>query len=35
MKKETNTILVLIVVVLALAWIELSVGMFGTPWAGS
>jgi len=35
MKKKTTTIVVLIVVALTLAWVELGVGIFGTPWAGS
>jgi hypothetical protein len=35
MKKKTTITVVLIVVVLTLAWIELAVGLFGTPWAGS
>lgn len=35
MKKEHTIILVIIVIVLVLAWVELGVGIFGTPWAGS
>ncbi|MBR9914069.1 MAG: hypothetical protein GYB32_04470 [Algicola sp.] len=35
-KRQSRIILVLsLLTVLALIWIELAVGLFGTPWAGS
>jgi len=34
-KKNIIRITVISVVVLLLAWAELAVGIFGTPWAGS
>lgn len=35
MKKRAIIISIVVVVVLFLAWVELAVGVFGTPWAGS
>jgi len=32
---KNKTIIILVVIALLFVWIELSVGLFGTPWAGS
>jgi hypothetical protein len=34
-KRKKLVIILLIIIVLILVWIELGVGIFGTPWAGS
>lgn len=33
--KNKTTIIILVVLAVLFAWIELSVGLFSTPWAGS
>ena len=35
MQKKNVALIAAIVVVLILVWIELGVGLFGTPWAGN
>lgn len=35
MKNKTPLIIILIALAVVLAWLELAVGVFGTPWAGS
>tara|TARA_B100000508_G_scaffold60333_2_gene47526 strand:+ start:72263 stop:72370 length:108 start_codon:yes stop_codon:yes gene_type:complete len=35
MKKKNTVVVVLIVLTLVAIWIELAVGLFGTPWAGT
>lgn len=35
MKKRTKIILVIVFIILAIIYIELAVGLFGSPFAGS
>ena len=35
MKRKYVVLILVVLAIVVLAWIELGVGIFGTPWAGS